>query len=140
MLPTLAIVGRDMGGTTFSSPGLLNSTNERPTALAQSVDVGFSLNPIINKSLRHTFAFEVRGATTLSEEEDQTKRYHVGYEMNINDFLFVRTGMHQKSPTFGLEFASQYTQIQFASWFEEVGTAASPRADQRYIVKFVFRL
>lgn len=139
-LPTLAVVVRDMGGTKFTAgSGLRLSTTERPTAVDQDIDVGLAVFPIHGSSTRSSFTIEYQKLKKSSTYTDKTKFYHVGYEFNYADVLFLRAGLNQKYWTAGLEIASEHTQIQVASYGEDIGTDGNSEEDRRYVFKFGFR-
>ncbi|NJL25617.1 MAG: hypothetical protein HC902_10875 [Calothrix sp. SM1_5_4] len=141
-LPTLAAVYRDVGRTSYAfRDGMFMKTSStgHPDSTPESLDVALALYPILGKRLRSTWTFEVRDVLTLSEEKDQMRRYHAGFELNYADALFLRAGMNQRYWTAGLEFAMMNYQFQAASYGEEIGTDSTPREDRRYALKFAFR-
>lgn len=141
-LPTLAVVARDVGGNNFgSSSGLLlkTSTGNKPTALEQDMDVALAIFPIHANKIRSSWTIEYKGVTASADDDDKMKYYHFGAELNLADLFFIRAGMNGRYYTVGLEFASEHTQIQFAYYGEEIGTADSPKEDRRFVSKFAFR-
>jgi hypothetical protein len=140
LLPTLSIVGRDIGGTSFSGgSGVRATTSTRPTTVSQDYDLGLAIFPIHGNRTRSTFTVEVQKLLEMGTATDKSLYYHVGYEFNYGDVLFFRAGMNQKYWTGGIELASERTQIQIASYGEEVGAVGAPIEDRRYTVKFAFR-
>lgn len=139
-IPTLAFVVRDAGGTAFTSgSGLRLAVPNRPTKVTQDIDVAVALFPIHGNRTRSTFTLEYQKMTAAALDTDKTKYYHAGYELNIADLFFIRAGMNQRYYTGGLELASEHTQIQIATYGEEVGLSGSPVEDRRYVFKFAFR-
>lgn len=139
-LPTLAVVGRDIGNMTFNaSPAPRTTSSTRPATVPMDYDVAFSLSPIHSKSTRSIFTVEYKKVIESQTSTDQTKYYHVGYEYNFADLMFFRLGMNQRYWTTGLEFASEHTQIQFAYFADDIGPAGAPLEDRRWMWKFVFR-
>lgn len=139
-LPTLSAVVRDAGGTTFNAgSGLRLAVPNRPTKINQDIDLAVALFPIHASRVRSTFTLEYQKMTAAAADTDKVRYYHVGYEMNIADLLFIRAGMNQRYWTSGFELASEHTQIQFSSYGEDVGTTGSPVEDRRYVFKFAFR-
>lgn len=148
LLPALSVVVRDVGNTSYSlSDGLFMSTQSRPRHTEQRVDAGIALFPILSNRVRATFAADYHGVMTASEEKDPMRRVHVGCELNVADFLFLRAGMNQRYWTAGLEFASERFQLQMASYGEEIGaisvsdatTTVKTREDRRYVGKIAIR-
>lgn len=139
-LPTVSAVVRDLGNTSFNmGSGLRMTTTERPKDVQQDIDVALALFPIHGNQTRSSFTLEYQKIKEASESSDKMRYAHVGYELNYADLLFVRAGMNQKYWTAGLEIASEYTQIQLASYGEDIGTAGNSKEDRRYVFKFAFR-
>lgn len=139
-LPTISAVVRDVGGTKFTSgSGLRMSTTERPAELEQDIDVGLAVFPIHGNNTRSSFTLEYQKMKKAADYTDKTKFYHVGYEYNYGDVLFLRAGMNQKYWTAGLEIATESTQMQIASYGEDIGADGNSTEDRRYVFKFAFR-
>ncbi len=140
LLPTLAILGRDIGNTRYDfSDGLFSTTAIKPPSDAQKIDVALAIFPIVGKRTRTSITLEARDVTTLSDETDSMKRYHAGFEFNFYDALFLRGGYNQRYWTAGVELAVKNYQLQLASYGEEIGTAAINKEDRRYVIKFAYR-
>lgn len=154
LLPSLAFVYRDVGTTSYDiNKGMFLSTSERPDRTPATLDGGFSITPILGKKTRLTFSAEmvdimdvVEPAT--DEASDQVmRRVHGGIELNFSDVFFIRGGMNQGYWTAGMELAILNTQLQIASYGEEVGdvvpkgsTATYTKVeDRRYVAKFAYR-
>lgn len=139
-LPSLSIVGRDMGNMVFStspSPRIVSAT--LPATVTQDYDVAFALSPIHSKKSRSVFTVELQKYLAYTAATDKTRYLHVGYEYNFADIIFVRAGMNQRYWTTGLEFASEHAQIQFAYFADDIGPDSAPVEDRRWMWKFVFR-
>lgn len=139
-LPTLALVAHDLGNTSYDKTYFSRlSTPSKPTPSAQDVDAGFSFQVIHKPNIRSLWTIDYKGILTAKDEEDPTKLYHFGMELNFGDVFFVRTGYNQRYATLGFELASERFQFQVASYGEEIGTSASPKEDRRNVAKFTFR-
>ena len=139
-LPSIAVVARDVGSTSYTlSKGMLYSTAERPTMTPQTFDAGFSLSPILSNNTRLQFTADYHDIGNLNDNADVLRRVHVGAELNLADFLFLRVGMNQRYLTGGFEFATEGFQLQAATYGEEIGTSAQPREDRRFVGKFSIR-
>lgn len=140
-LPTLAVVWRDVGDTSYDvQKGMFNDTTERPASVKNSLDAAVAFFPIHGKRFRSSWTVEVRDVLTEeSETEPIMRRLHGGIELNYADALFFRAGANQKYWTAGLELAMFNYQLQAATYGEEVGTKDDPREDRRYVLKFSFR-
>lgn len=140
MLPTLSAVVRDVGNTTFDkASGLRMTTTNQPAMVKQDVDVAVALFPIHSRRVRSAWTVEYRGLLTSADETDKAKLIHGGVEFNISDIFFIRAGYNQRYYTAGLELASERTQIQIATYTEEIGDETDPRGDLRTVFKFAFR-
>lgn len=142
MIPTLAVVVRDVGNTKYTlRDGIYSNADEtrRPETTQQSIDVAVALFPILANKTRLTWTAEYRGVTTVSDEDDSMKRIHTGLEVNYRDALFLRAGMNQRYWTAGFELSMGSYQLQAASYGEEIGTATVNREDRRYSLKFAYR-
>jgi hypothetical protein len=140
-LPTLAVVARDLGGTSFDKmSGLRMTTTSRPEAVKQTIDAAFAVFPIHNKGVRSSWTFEMRDITNVYQIDNNKKLYHAGFEYNFWDIAFLRAGYNQSSYwTAGLELASEKFQFQFSTYGEEVGTGSVSKEDRRMIAKFALR-
>lgn len=139
-LPTLAFVYHDVGGTSYNlTNGMFLNTSTRPPTELATLDAAIALYPIMGKSTRTTFSVELKDALSETDTEDINRRLHYGIEFNFSDALFLRGGMNQNYWTAGAEIAMFNYQIQLATYGEEVGTAATPQEDRRYIFKFAYR-
>ncbi len=142
LLPSLGVVVRDVGHTSFTmSDGAFYRSTTRPQQEQQQVDAGFSVSPIFGKNVRGILTAEVHDVTTKDplEKADIMRRFHGGMEINVADFFFLRGGANQKFWTAGFEFASEKFQLQGAYYGEDVGTPNNPIEDRRLVGKFVIR-
>lgn len=140
-IPTLSIVGRDVGGTNFSNTGLRYKLADKPDPLKQDADVAIAFFPIHNNQTRSSFTFEHKHVLTASEYTNKLQLYHFGWETNISDIIFVRFGLNGTYWTTGFEIASERTQFQIAYFANDASTAAGATAieDRRWTFKAVFR-
>ena len=138
-LPTLAVVARDFGDTSFTTEGMFNTTATKPDTIPQTYDVGLAISPILGKRTRSTFSIEARDVLNMSGYDDVTKLYHFGSEFNFYDAIFLRFGYHQRYWTAGMEFAVNNVQLQCATYSEELGTGAVKQEERRYVFKFAYR-
>jgi hypothetical protein len=140
LIPTVSAVVRDVGNTKFTfKDGVRARYADRPGQVDQDTDVAVALFPIHTNRSRSVFTAEVQKLSKMSQDADKSKYYHVGYEYNFGDVLFIRAGMNQRYYTGGLELSTKHTQFQFSSYGEEIGTASAPVEDRRYILKFTIR-
>lgn len=138
-IPTLSIVGRDVGNTKFTNTGLRYKLATKPDEIKQDADVALAFFPIHNNTTRSSFTFEYKHVLTASQYANKNQLYHFGWETNLSDIAFIRLGMNGIYWTTGLEIASERTQIQLAYFAEDVSTTATPEEDRRWTLKAVFR-
>jgi hypothetical protein len=139
-LPSLTAVLRDAGNTKCNiSSGMFYDATEEPDSIPQTLDVAFSFFPIHGNQVRSSFTFEYRDVENAYEEEDTRRRMHAGWELNLYDSIFIRTGMNQRYWTAGLELATQNMQFQLATYGEDVGVDETPKEDRRFVFKFSLR-
>lgn len=139
-LPSIAAVIHDVGTTSYNvTQGQFLKTQTRPENVDSTVDVGFSISPIISNHTRMQITGEYQDVRTASQETSQIRRLHAGLEYNIYDVMFFRGGLNQGYWTAGFELNVNYFQIQAATYGEEIGTALVPKEDRRYSVKFTIR-
>lgn len=139
-LPTLGVVVRDIGDTTFDKrDGWRMRTSTRPNTVKQSVDVAAALFPIHSNEVRSVWTVEYSDITNSREDDDNAKRVHVGIELNARDIFFFRVGYNQRYATAGIEIAGEYLSWQIATYGEEIGTRDNPREDRRVNTKLSLR-
>lgn len=139
-LPTLGVVVRDVGNTKYDKTYFNRlTTNLKPDTTLQDMDVGLSFQVIHKPNVRSIWSIEYQGVLTAKDEEDPTKLYHAGFEVNFGDVFFLRAGYNQRYFTGGFELASERFQFQVATYGEEIGTSSSPKEDRRNVAKFTFR-
>lgn len=137
-LPTLSFIAKDIGDTSFTmskgTRGYPSATD--PNKIPMTMDVAMALFPIWNRYTRGTFTVQY---DNLANSGTTEKKLHVGAEVNFADHLFLRAGWNRGYLTSGLEWSTQFFQLQLAYYGEEIGTAAAPIQDERYALKLVFR-
>lgn len=154
LLPTLAVVYRDIGTTSYDiNKGMFLTTSDRPNRTPETIDAGFSISPIIGKKARMVITADYVDVTDKVEpatdeaSDEIMRRIHGGIEINFSDTFFIRGGMNQGYWTAGVEVAMNNTQLQFATYGEEVGdvvptgsaAAYDAKEDRRYVFKYAFR-
>ncbi len=140
-LPTLTVLVRDVGGTSFSfGDGFFgNASNGRPNFQQQSIDVAVALFPIYSNQSRGVFTVEYTGVDSTDEVEDPMDRLHVGTEINMWDAYFFRLGYHANDWTAGFEYATGLLQWQMATYSEMVRIGNYSERDRRGVLKLGIR-
>lgn len=140
-LPTIAVMAKDVGGTSFGYGSGMRGYNSNidPKALPMTVDVALAIFPINSQYLRSTFTVEYDDLTGNLTYWGTKQKLHGGVEINLVDQLFFRAGYNRGYLTGGLEWAIRNIQIQLAYYGEEVGTETTPVKDERVAVKIAIR-
>jgi hypothetical protein len=140
-LPTLAIVARDVGGTTYNSgSGVRLATATRPAKQTQDIDVGVAIFPIHGNYVRSSWTAEIKKYLAYTNALTKTRYMHFGYELNLGDIFFIRLGMNQNYWTAGAEIVGKKIQFQLSSYGEDVGTdGVASVEDRRFGIKFAYR-
>ena len=142
-LPTLGIAVLDVGNTTLIDRRILfTGAGARPGApapLRQRVNVGFTLNPKHDRGLKSTLSIEAKDVLNIKSSSDVQDRFHMGFELNSNDFFFLRAGLNQgRYWTAGFGFQGGYASLEFATYGENVAFDGQTRVDDRkYVVRYV---
>lgn len=140
LLPSIAAVYRDVGGTSYSlRDSLFTKTDEHPDHTGETLDVAMAIQPILGKNTRSTWTVEYRDVLTDNADEVFMRRFHGGLELNFGDAFFLRAGMNQGYWTAGFELSMLSYQFQATSYGEEIGTGTDTREDRRYAIKFALR-
>jgi hypothetical protein len=153
-LPTLAFVYKDIGTTSYTlNDGMFLTTTNRPERTPATLDAGIGIFPILGKNTRFSFSAEYMDVldalepAELEESDEVMRRIHYGFEFNFYDTFFLRGGMNQGYWTAGVEISMFNTQLQLASYGEEVGDVVPAGSaltytkveDRRYVAKFAYR-
>lgn len=139
-IPTLSVLVRDVGNTSFTmGSGLFTSATTTPNDVYQSVDVAVAIFPIYSKYTRGVLTVEYTGIDNTENVDDHMDRLHIGTEVNLFDAYFVRAGYHEGDWTAGLEYASGIFQFQMATYSEEIVIGTTEKRDRRGILKFGVR-
>jgi len=138
-IPTLSIVGRDLGGTNLNNTGFRYKLADKPDPIPQDADVAIAFFPIHSNQTRSSFTFEHKHVLTSSQYTNKMQLYHFGWETNISDIIFVRFGMNGNYWSTGLEVASERTQFQFSYFADDASNTTTAIEDRRWSLKAVFR-
>lgn len=140
-LPTLSVVVRDIGTTSFTSGGgaFGNGNNGIPQAVSQSVDAAVAFFPIYSNNVRGVWTVEYTGVDKTEDVEDHMDRLHIGTEINVWDAYFIRGGYHANDWTAGFEYSTGLFQLQMATYSEPINIGTIVDRDRRGIIKFAVR-
>jgi hypothetical protein len=143
-LPTLGFVYHDVGRTHYTmNHGMFHSpsSSSYPEATPPTLDAAFAVFPILSNRTRMAVTAEMKDVLKKLEptETDVNRLLHYGFEVNFGDMFFVRGGMNQNYWTAGIELDIANSQLQIASYGEEVGTTTTKKEDRRYVGKFAWR-
>lgn len=144
LMPTLGIAVLDVGNTKLLDRRVLftgaGNTPGAPPSLAQKVNVGISLNPKHGPGAKSTFSFELKDTLHVKSAGTAQERFHLGYELNLHNFMYVRAGLNQgRYWTAGLGLQGRFTALEFATYGENISLNPGGRQDDRkYVVRYVF--
>ncbi len=153
-LPTIGVVWRDIGDTRYDiNHGSQYSTTYRPLSTPDTIDAGASISPILGNGVRMVLTAQLSDVTQnmeptyIYQSPNIMRRVHAGVEFNFGDTLFVRGGINQGYWTAGLEMDIANSQLQLASYGEEIGDVPligsgqtyTPVQDRRYVFEYAFR-
>ena len=106
---------------------------------AKDIDTQANLGLSIEKSFS---AFGLVGALdykdltgAIEEDDDISKRIHLGAELKFLKFLAVRAGLNQGYLSAGATLDLWVLRFDFATYSEEVGAYAGQREDRRYVAQ-----
>lgn len=138
-IPTLSVVGRNVGGLKFTNTGLRYKLSNKPTDIEQDADIALAFFPIHSNRARSSFTFEHKHYLTANQYTNKNQLYHFGWETNFNDMAFFRLGWNGVSYTTGFELAAERLQLQLAYYTENAGTEDTPDLDKRWVFKVSYR-
>lgn len=138
--PTISLVARDIGGTQFDK-NFYNRRNtlDNPAEQQQTVDLAIAMFPNHGEKQRSVVTYEISNLEAFQTSSDKLRYSHLGYEFNYQDIMFFRAGMNQRHWTLGLEVASERSQLQIATYGEDMGPAGSSKTSRRYVFKWGYR-
>jgi hypothetical protein len=136
LIPTLGVAWKDaLVGTQFTPVKILNpAASGTPDAIAQSLNTGISIHPIIDRAWRATVAVEVQHweRTDLPLQ----KRLHIGIQIQREKTFFIWLGANQLLPTGGIALRVPGGNFELATYAEDVGDASTVVADRRYLFRY----
>lgn len=130
--PTLSLVWRDVGRTTFTA----DDNVEAPPSQPDNVIFGASLHQDLGLT-DIIYAFEYKNIST--QGEDTVKKLHVGVEASFG-LIDLRAGCNQSYLTYGVGVNLWLLKIDAALYSEEIGTKLQDIRNDRYIVSATLQL
>ncbi len=138
--------GFDLGAM-FTFPVLLQPTvaavvqNVADTDLGDAGEIPQQIN--LGLSVTHSFAWlTLVGAAdwvdvtnNVGEDDDPYKRLHFGLEARLPMVLSARVGLYQGYTSFGATLDLWILKFDYATYAEEIGSAAGEDADRRHVVQ-----
>lgn len=119
--PTLAIVARDVGGTSYQKT---SGDAEGGLDIPQDLTFGLGLSPALGKI--GYFNFSVEGAHLTAKETAVEKKWRSGMEFNFGDrgiksFFGLRCGGSDAGASFGTHLNLGILGAQYANFAEDIG-------------------
>ncbi len=103
--------------------------------LPQQVNVGLSVEHSFSWLTLLGAADWVDVTNNVGEDDDVYKRLHLGVEARLPKVLSLRAGLYQGYSSFGASLDLWVLRIDYATYAEEIGSAAGERADRRHVIQ-----
>lgn len=120
--PTLAVTVQNLGDVELGDAG----------TLPQQINVGVSISHSFSWITLIGAADWVDVTTDVGSDDDPYKRLHLGVEAQLWQRLAVRCGLSQGYGAFGVGLDLWMLKFDYATYAEELGSAAGNRADRRH--------
>lgn len=139
-LPAFALTVQDIGHTQFINKRLVftgdTAPQGTPEAIPQRVNAGFSTIIKHGRGLRSVIAADYKD---ILSSATWTDKIHAGWEMTINQKLFLRAGVNQgRYWTAGLGIKLGVLGIELGSYGENLASPGEARQDdRRYVGRYV---
>jgi hypothetical protein len=138
-LPTLGVVARNVGDTSFtgSAPvGFATGSPTRKQKMKMTYDLGFSVSPKFGRKNSFTLGADYRDA--LNQNQVSTlRRINLGLEFSFSRILYLRTGLSRGYFTAGFGLASKYGSLDLGTYAEELDARGfRKKEDRRISIKF----
>jgi hypothetical protein len=141
-LPSLNIVGRNIGGAHFNTTSIYqftpDSTGAPPDDLF-SIDSSLSFVTKLGGGDRINWVFEDRDITNSSGMEF-LGRMALGSEYIYNNSFFLRAGWGSGYPAAGIGFKAKKGEFGLSWYSEELGQTYHSMRDERYMLSFSVRV
>jgi hypothetical protein len=141
-LPSVQIVGRNIGGAKYRSFGMLNmaqSSEGVPDTEKMSVDTSVSLQPRIGGPSYINLVFQMRD-TFNSSATAVLGRAALGIEFSIRSFLFIRAGFSGGYFSAGFGLSRPKGEFSFSYYGEEAGKQYLGREDRKFMFHYQARV
>lgn len=135
-LPTIGLVARNVGDTSFPSGGMVKIGSPTSSYFHQIVKMtygaGFSVAPKLGQRDVLTFAVDYRDVTNRSGA-DPIRHFNTGFELSSNKRFFFRAGMSQGYWTAGIGIASKEGSFDIGTHAEELHQTKYRAVEDRHI-------
>jgi hypothetical protein len=136
--PTLGLVARNIGGTTYGSSvlSLSNSSVGAPAMLRTSYDAGLSYQSRFERTNMFTVAADYRDI--LNSTATETMRHvNVGSEIGVSKMLYFRAGMRSGYWTAGFGIHGKNASLELGSYADELDDSGyHSEEDRRVAIQF----
>lgn len=141
-LPTLGLVARNIGDTTFISGPMVKTGPSTPNlheSIRMTYDGGFSFITKAGKGNQTVFAIDYRDILNTSST-NILRKINTGLEFGISKMLFFRIGYSQAAITGGFGLSSKLGSIDFGTSSEEIEpTSLRSISDRRFSFMYTRR-
>ena len=139
--PSFSVIGRNLGGTKFSSSSLFKfaqNPSGAPSTEPMSIDTGLALEPKLGSGINNKWSFVYRD-TFGSSGMSLLGRMAFGTEVSLRDHIHLRAGVASAYPSIGLGLSAERADFNL-SWFsEETGSSLRSQRDIRLMLQFQLR-
>jgi hypothetical protein len=134
-LPTLGVAWTDILDTHFQSSHFLNSqASGAPDSIPQSINIGFSVHPILSRRLRSTFSIEYKHV------EDSAlpwrKHLHFGFQLEDEKALYLWVGFNKLYPSLAVGYRVRGGNLEVGTYGEDIGQGSANKLDQRVFFRY----
>ena len=131
MLPTFAATLHNSGNNKFSGRGSAGA----PTAIAQTLDAGFSLTPQLSTSSRIHLEVNYKDLSNKFTNVSSARRLLLGMEFDIMRVFFFRLGYGDGFGSAGLGIKSRLAEFDITTYAVDTSSAAfRGNEDRRFVL------
>ncbi len=132
MEPTLGVSITDLGGTAYKDVASSTKGVGIPPVTQASVNVGFSMKPIMINKLYLLTAVDVH---SINQNISFSKKLSLGSELGYGRYIKLQAGLYEGYLTGGIQFDVPLIKIKLVTYAEELGDNAGFKEDRRVAVQ-----
>ncbi len=132
-LPTIGLVARNIGDTSFPSNPVIKiatGTTVRPDLIRHTYDAGFSIAPKLSQRSVLTIASDLRDITNTAET-NYLRHINLGFDITSRKILSFRFGVSRGYWTAGFGFNARKGSLEIGSYAEELDASGFRKVEDR---------